>query len=356
MIFFSLSNLAGTPGISNQIFKPQMNTAVTSKDNKILSTEIIQIDDDDEEDKIESASITEYVEPIKEHDVSKTTEILNKINEFDLHSDLFSSDDSEDEELDEDATNDDKNDEQKDSPEEFKENLNNESSSTSSHAHASDIETQKQDTETIVQKEKDNLNTTTDNVVKSVSAKPDLNNEIESEDVDIPSLYGSDEDFDDDTSDKEVETTKSNANDKKVEQDNDFDHDTSDNQVKKITDDKTFEQNLFDKNWQKKSTEKIARDKLRTERNKNRVCTCGYTKELKEKVEIKREGSKKVYFKKTVIFVNTTHFYYFFFFKFQVIYSINVNRKRCFTEFHTHERAQNSKYVNISVYIITISF
>ena len=321
-----------------------MNTAVTSKDNKILSTEIIQIDDDDEEDKIESASITEYVEPIKEHDVSKTTEILNKINEFDLHSDLFSSDDSEDEELDEDATNDDKNDEQKDSPEEFKENLNNESSSTSSHAHASDIETQKQDTETIVQKEKDNLNTTTDNVVKSVSAKPDLNNEIESEDVDIPSLYGSDEDFDDDTSDKEVEKTKSNANDKKVEQDNDFDHDTSDNEMKKITDDKTIEQNLFDKNWQKKSTEKIARDKLRAERNKNRVCTCGYTKELKEKVEIKREGSKKVYFKKTVIFVNTTHFYYFFFFKFQVIYSINVNRKRCFTEFHTHERAQNSKW------------
>ena len=50
-----------------------MNTAVTSKDNKILSTEIIQIDDDDEEDKIESASITEYVEPIKEHDVSKKT-------------------------------------------------------------------------------------------------------------------------------------------------------------------------------------------------------------------------------------------------------------------------------------------
>ena len=310
--------------------------------------------DDDEEDKIESESITGDGEATKENDVSnsalsdenviETTEILKKINDFDLHSDLFSSDESEDEERDEDTTNDEvkkinSNAEQEHktysvSPAEFKENLSNVTyHSTSSHENV--IETKNQDTKIIAQQEKGNSNITKDNEVKNDTKvlEPDQNNENESEDFDIPSddlfdFESEDEDFDDDTSDNEVEKTTSTADDKKVEhdlgdkirlkksteiteEDADFVDDTSDNEVEKTNsnaDDKNDKQD-DDKIRRKKSTEITEQAKLRAERNKDRVCTCGYTRELKEKVEIKREGSWKVYFKKKVFSI--VLYYYF---------------------------------------------
>ena len=321
-IFF-LSLIAGIPGISNQIFKPQ--TAAPSKSNKKVSHEIIVLDDDEEEDKIESASPAEcnnYIYNIigdgkatkenvdndvpnvlSDENVIETNEILRKINNFDLHSDLFSSE-SEDEERDVDtATNDevkkinsnavDKNAEQKDkidssSPEEFKENLSN-VTTTCTSSDENVIEAI-QDTELIAEQEKDNSNITTDKEAKKDAkvSEPDQNKDSESEDFDIPSddLFGfesEDEAFDDDTTDNEVKKPNSNAVDKKVKPEG-------------------------DKIRRKKSTDITEEDKLRAERNKDRVCTCGYTRELKEKVEIKREGSWKVYFKKKVFYSYTIIF------------------------------------------------
>lgn len=55
----------------------------------------------------------------------------------------------------------------------------------------------------------------------------------------------------------------------------------------------------FEKKEIVESTEVTEAEKQIAERNKDRVCTCGYTRELDEKVEINREGGR-VYFKSKV--------------------------------------------------------
>ena len=57
----------------------------------------------------------------------------------------------------------------------------------------------------------------------------------------------------------------------------------------------------FEKKEIVESTEVTEAEKQIAARNKDRVCTCGYTRELEEKVEINREGGG-VYFKSKVFY------------------------------------------------------